>query len=211
MELKVREWRRFKGWTQEDLAAKSGLDRVTISGIERKGRAGVRAVQYLSQAFGIPAEKLYTSPTSDATQTASLPADVIARLLPDASPVVPVPVVNRIPASPFGEAFDETAVEEWTVSTLTGKPGIFALRARGDSMAPRIENGDLVICSPNEEFVNEKIYAVVTTDSEHTLKLVRKVGSEYFCMPLNPAFGPLVLHESQVLRLVRVLEILKRA
>ena len=53
----LRELRERKALTQEELAAKSGIGRVTISVIERGGRARVPTARQLAKALGVePAE-----------------------------------------------------------------------------------------------------------------------------------------------------------
>lgn len=127
----------------------------------------------------------------------------------DAVPIEKVPVLNRIPASGFITSYDDELIIDWIVTTKHRHKGIFALRVSGDSMAPKIEDGDTVLLAPGLEFINNRIYAVVTSESEHTLKLVRKEGENIICIPMNPNYNPMILHESKVLRLIRVVEINK--
>ena len=55
----VRELRKAKGWSQEELAKKSGLHRTYIGGIERYGRnVSLINVSKIAKALGISAETL---------------------------------------------------------------------------------------------------------------------------------------------------------
>ena len=65
--LRVAELRAAKGWTQEELAARSGVGRVTIARIERGGTTRVEfdVLDRLATAFGVDPGYLITrSPDS---------------------------------------------------------------------------------------------------------------------------------------------------
>lgn len=61
MSLKVRVERVKKGWTQEQLSEKSGVGRVSISNIERKGieNVPVFTLRRLSAALGLSINELF--------------------------------------------------------------------------------------------------------------------------------------------------------
>lgn len=125
-------------------------------------------------------------------------------------PARKLPVVNRIPASGFVLSSDDESIIDWIVTSNLTEKGLFGLKVQGNSMAPKIEAGDYVVCAPEMHFVDKKIYAIVTKDSAATLKIVQRSGSNFVCMPLNPEFQPIVVAEEDVIRLIRVVEIIKK-
>lgn len=63
---KLRVLRMMRGWSQEDLAAASGLHRTSISLLERSGcNISLDNLERLANAFGLSPSELLT--TSDAT------------------------------------------------------------------------------------------------------------------------------------------------
>jgi transcriptional regulator with XRE-family HTH domain len=57
--LNVRQIRKDRGWSQEDLAFESGLDRTYISGVERGVRnPTVLVLSELAQALKVPPARL---------------------------------------------------------------------------------------------------------------------------------------------------------
>jgi transcriptional regulator with XRE-family HTH domain len=61
--LNVRQVRKERGWSQEDLAFESGLDRTYISGVERGVRnPTVLVLHELAQALKVPAGRLLAVP-----------------------------------------------------------------------------------------------------------------------------------------------------
>jgi transcriptional regulator with XRE-family HTH domain len=61
--LNVRQIRKERGWSQEDLAFESGLDRTYISGVERGVRnPTVLVLSELAQALKVPPARLLEAP-----------------------------------------------------------------------------------------------------------------------------------------------------
>jgi len=61
--LNVRQFRKERGWSQEDLAFESGLDRTYVSGVERGVRnPTVLVLHELAQALKMPAARLLDVP-----------------------------------------------------------------------------------------------------------------------------------------------------
>jgi transcriptional regulator with XRE-family HTH domain len=65
----IRQWREWKGWTQEELAEKSGLSVSSISAYEKEAGGNdpsVEALQKLSASLGVPKGMLLdVSPAED--------------------------------------------------------------------------------------------------------------------------------------------------
>lgn len=68
----------------------------------------------------------------------------------------------------------------------------FALRCKGDSMAPRLLDGDLVFIRQQPSVDNGQIAAVLI-DTEATLKHVYVSSSSIQLVAENPAYAPIVL------------------
>jgi repressor LexA len=87
-------------------------------------------------------------------------------------------------------------------------PQAFALKVKGDSMAPRIENGDVVIVSPQQEPHSGDI-CVVRVNGEDTLKKVKFEGNYLHLVPLNPEFEPLTVKKKEVNFVWKVVKLIK--
>lgn len=82
--------------------------------------------------------------------------------------------------------------------TLRGRPDQFALRVRGDSMADRIEDGDVVLLTRSEPHRPGEICAVRVGEDETTLKYLDWPTDElrprkFRLRPHNPAFPTVVV------------------
>jgi repressor LexA len=109
--------------------------------------------------------------------------------------VLRVPILGRIPAGvPLEMIEDVEGYEE-----IPWRPGeFFGLRVRGSSMAPAIQDGDLVILKKQEDVENGQIAAVSIGGEDATLKKVQKVDGHVVLLPLNPAYDPMLFPASSV-------------
>lgn len=80
---------------------------------------------------------------------------------------------------------------------------LFYLEAEGDSMEPTIPNGSHVLIREQPEVEYGEIAAVLlNSDSEATLKRVKKQGDMIMLMPDNPAHAPYIITEDNPARII---------
>jgi repressor LexA len=87
-------------------------------------------------------------------------------------------------------------------------PQAFALKVKGSSMSPRIEDGDVVIVSPQQEVRSGDI-CVVRVEGEDTLKKVKFEGNYVHLVPLNPEFDPVTVKRRDVDFVWKVVKVIK--
>lgn len=132
-----------KGWTQGDLAARTGIARTTIS--RHEGNLGGRPkaddrLKY-AKAFGLTLDEF--DALLDSGQTLSAPQDAASR------PAGKIPIINSAPA---GQTVDYTEYGidsrdgyEYIDSFGLAGDGLFAVRVVGQSMEPRVHEGDVLV------------------------------------------------------------------
>jgi len=74
---------------------------------------------------------------------------------------------------------------------MAGKADYFALRIKGDSMAPRMQEGDVVICRKQATADSGDICVVLVDNESATCKKIKKTDEGITLIGLNPAFTPL--------------------
>ena len=105
------------------------------------------------------------------------------------NPVVPIPVVGTVKAG-----YNYLAQENWigTVDVETSLVGdgkdYFALKVKGDSMAPVFVEGDIVIIKKQNDCENNEYAVVIINGDEGTLKKIKKTDNGIILQPLNPAY-----------------------
>lgn len=81
---------------------------------------------------------------------------------------------------------------EWTTTDHDVSANAFALRVTGDSMAPRFEDGTILIVEPSKEPRNRDFVIVHIKNQEQiTFKQYLNDGSDKYLKPLNPEFKTL--------------------
>lgn len=109
--------------------------------------------------------------------------------------------VNIIGTAQMGNDgfWDEVVDENGSIDVISTDPNAYALRVRGDSMAPAIRNNWIVWCEPNKELVSGEYVMVKTHDGRSMVKELLYINnSEISLMSLNAEFGRLTLPMSNV-------------
>lgn len=116
-----------------------------------------------------------------------------------------VPVFGSVACGEPLEAFNDV-IDYATIpaSWLNGGKEYLCLTAKGDSMAPTIESGDLAVIRKQSDCENGQICAVFVNGYNATLKKVFKSKDVITLQPINPNYEPQVftgkeLEEIQIL------------
>jgi len=146
------------------------------------------------EMYGSPSRPENVFPLSTATQRKT--------------PLVDLPLVSSVPAGKVATMFHPDHVDSYVTVDDVKDPQAFALRVKGSSMAPRIEDGDIVVISPQQEPHNGDI-CVVRVNDEDTLKKVKFEGNYIHLIPLNPEFEPVTVKKKDVNFVWKVVKVIK--
>jgi len=119
-----------------------------------------------------------------------------------------LPLVSAVPAGKVATMFHPDYVDNYVTVDDVKDPQAFALKVKGNSMAPRIEDGDVVVVSPQLEPHNGDI-CVIRVDGEDTLKKVKFEGTYIHLVPLNPEFEPVTVKRKDVNFVWKVVKLIK--
>lgn len=122
--------------------------------------------------------------------------------------LVDLPLISAVPAGKVATIFHPDYVDNYVTVDDVKDPGAFALKVKGNSMSPRIEDGDIVIVSPQAEVRNGDI-CVVRVNDEDTLKKVKFEGNYVHLIPLNPDFDPMTAKKKEVNFVWKVVKLIK--
>jgi phage repressor protein C with HTH and peptisase S24 domain len=117
---------------------------------------------------------------------------------PIVSPYRAIPIVGtaQMGAEGYWYALDEG---EGVVDVPSKDPGAYALRLRGDSMAPAIRSGWIAVCEPNGRLVPGEYVMIRLVDGECMLKeLLYANDEEVSVMSLNPAYSRRTIPMEQI-------------
>ena len=111
------------------------------------------------------------------------------------NPVSPIPLLGSVKAG-----YNYLAQENWigTVDVETSLVGdskdYFALKVKGDSMAPVFVEDDIVIIKKQNDCENNEYAVVIINGDEGTLKKIKKTDNGIILQPLNPAYRSSNVH-----------------
>lgn len=172
----IKRIRTSHGLSQAELGKIAGVSDKAVSTWEsdiKVPRMG--AVERISQYFGIPKSTILDDST--------IPAGFEPLPATDT-----VPLVGRIAC---GEPITAEENLEGYVAIPSAWHATFTLHCCGDSMEPRIKDGDLVAIRKDVQIENGEI-AAVRIDDEATLKHVYLYPDKIILQPENPSYEPIV-------------------
>lgn len=126
----------------------------------------------------------------------------------DTIDLISVPLFSTIPAGRSAALFHQEHTDRFVIVDNVNDSDAFALIVKGDSMAPKIEDGDIVIISPRLEVRSGDI-CVVRVNEEDVLKKVKIEDNYIHLIPLNPAFEPLTIRKKDVRCIWKVVKVIK--
>lgn len=117
-----------------------------------------------------------------------------------------IPVYGRIAAGIPIEAIEEIIDQEEISADMAVHGEYLALKVKGDSMEPKISDGDTVIIRIQDSIESGEIAAVFVNGYDVTLKRIRKEDNGIWLIGNNPAFTPIFYSKKECAELpVRIL------
>jgi repressor LexA len=194
---------------QAALAARIGVATRTVQRWEKGEQIpdGV-SITKMAKATGVQPSWLLTG-EGDMHRDLSRPANVFT-LNPARKNVrmVELPLVSYVRGGKLASIFHPDHVEDYITVADVKDPQAFALKVKGESMAPKIEDGDTVIVSPQKE-VHSGDICIVRVGGEDTLKKIKVEGNYLHLIPLNPSFEPVTVKKRDVNFAWKVVKVIK--
>ena len=161
---RIRELRKKRCMTMKELGAVVGLAESTISQYETgKREPDNETLLRLGEFFNTSVDYL-------------LGREIIADSPPE--PSVPgskwIPVIGTIPAGTPVEAIEEILDYEEITPQMASQGEHFALKIKGQSMEPKISDGDVVIVRKQDDCENGEIAVALVNGDEATVKRIKK-------------------------------------
>lgn len=181
---RLRQTMFFKGIRQKDISDRTGISDSKISSyVTGRYKPNAETLAKIANALGVDAAWL-------------------AGEGPDAEPEEftrgergfrEIPIVGRVAAG--APIF---AIENQVDSLMVrdNRSGLFGLRIVGDSMAPRIMDGDLVVVQQQDDAKDGDII-IAMIDDEATCKVIKKSAWGVSLVPFNSSYAPFVYTERE--------------
>lgn len=226
MRERLKSLRKREGLTQEQLAAIIGVERSTVGKYE--GNQGItpsaEILRALADYFHVSTDYLLGR-TNDPTDYED--GDLIASIKPEIlenyegnvrkawaaqqaiereatsdsflhENTVPIPILGSVQAGVLVEAVEDIIGEERIPAAMAALGRHFGLRVKGDSMAPRICAGDVVIVRQQSEVENGDVAVVLVNGEDATIKVFYQSENGVKLVLSNPTYEPLFFSPAEV-------------
>lgn len=185
---RIRELRKNRCMTMKELGAIVGLAESTISQYETgKREPDNETLLRLGEFFNTSVDYL-------------LGRETVAGGPPE--PSVPgskwIPVIGTIPAGTPVEAIEDILDYEEITHQMASQGEHFALKIKGQSMEPKISDGDVVIVRKQDDCENGEIAVVLVNGDEATVKRIKKSPEGLILIPNNPAYEPMFYSNAEI-------------
>lgn len=179
----IKNLRRTRGITQSELANLCGVHQTAVSQWENdRTLPDKQMLITLSDIFGVSIDTLIGKPHTE--QNKNL-----------------VPVLGYVRAGYPVEAVENILDYEEISDDMAMSGEYFGLKIKGDSMTPRICNGDVVIVKKQDYIESGEIGVVLVNDMDATVKRVIKNGTSLTLVPFNPSYEPIIFSAKEVITL----------
>lgn len=187
---KLQELRKEKGWTQEKFAKKLSVSRSTVAMWESgKSSPDNSAILQIARIFNVSIDSLLGNCPTGETATG-----------------VKIPVYGKVAAGIPINAIEDIIDYEEISADMANRGEYIALQIKGDSMEPKISNGDVVIVRLQQEASNGDIVIVLVNGDEATCKKIKITPEGVMLISTNPAYEPMFYSKKQVAELpVRII------
>ena len=184
-QIRLKELREKAGYSQQGFANAIGVKQSTVGNWEAGAREPkFEVMERLADFFGVSVDYLLGRDTENLKSSK------------DGSKWIPVlgTVVAGIPL----EAVEDIIDYEEISPQMAAQGDFFALQIKGDSMEPKISNGDVVIVRAQDDCDSGDIAIVLVNGNEATVKRIKKGPEGIMLIPNNPAYEPMYYSNAEI-------------
>lgn len=110
----------------------------------------------------------------------------------------PIPVLGSVPAGTPVEAVQDIITYVDVPYVWQKRGNYFALQIKGDSMYPRICDGDIVIVEKTSDVQNGDTVIAMVNGYEATCKRYKKMGDSMMLLPNNQDYDPMFYSKQDI-------------
>jgi SOS-response transcriptional repressor LexA len=177
--------------TRKAFAEKLGISEGGLHDIFRNGSTKISTINKMAQVLGVGIEQIYSTATAAPVETTTN--------------VIYVPI--SVQAGYFmGYSQDSLEIRSFWMPEI-GDAQHYAFNVSGDSMAPTLMNGDIVICQKlagAEEIKPGAVYVLFDKTDGVVVKRLQLEGQQVKVVSDNPKYPPYTITARSVTQLYRV-------
>lgn len=186
----IRFLRTKKNYSQDKLAELLGYKSFTTI---QKWESGVsdpplKTVKKLCELFNVDIDELYDSDMTNPTpiKTQSTVSGVL------------IPVVGRVAAGIPIEAIENIIDTEEIPQAMASEGEYFGLKVKGDSMEPKISDGDVVIVRKQSDADDGDLVISLVNGDDAVVKRLKKYADGIALISSNPMYDPMYFSKDEI-------------
>ena len=171
------------GMRQKDICERTGFSDSQMSNWHKgRYRPNAEAMVKIAKALGVTVDYLLGKEEIS-------PAKLAEQRIRE------VPILGKVAAGV------PLMAQEDVIGTILTDKNVFALRIKGDSMSPRIMDGDTVLVR-RQDYAEDGDLVIAMIEDEATCKVFRKQHNTISLLPFNQAYAPLFYTEQDNLKIL---------
>lgn len=187
MNEKIRYLRKLNGLTLEEVGSAVGVGKSTVRKWENGDIENMRRDKIASLAAALHTTPAYLMGWEEDESTAT------------SSPnAVKIPVLGRVAAGLPITAVENILDYEEIPHSLAATGEFVALQIKGQSMEPRIYEGDVVIVRVQPTAETGDLAVVIVNGDEATVKKIKILPEGILLQPFNPAYQPFFYSKTDI-------------
>ena len=200
-----------RGVTASRMCLDLGLSKSTMSNMKNGRTIGLSTptAQKIASYFGVSVGYLLGEEESNVERA----ADVAIRMATDTKFAdaiqkrgVRIPVYGNVAAGIPIEAITDIDDYEEITQEMASNGDYIALRIHGDSMSPRMTDGDIIIVRLQDDVDSGDTAVVMINGGDATCKKIKKTEDGVMLISTNPMYEPMFFSNKEILELpIRVL------
>ena len=191
---RIRELRKGKHLNQEQLANLIGVTKQAISQYERGVRKpDIPTIDALCDIFNVSSDYLLGKENVTIRYVGK---DEIDKL--ESSRSIRIPVFSHVAAGVPIDAIDDIVDWEELSGDMASTGEYFGLKVKGDSMQPRIAEGDTLIVRQQQDADSGDIVIVRINGDYATCKRLMKYSGGISLISFNPSYEPFVFTSEEI-------------
>ena len=180
---RIEKSRKAVGMTQEELANTLGLNKSTIQRYEsgKIEKIKLPIIEAMANALGVRPE--YLAAKSDTSENN-------IEVLPN-SKVHMIPVFETVSAG-FGAYANDCIIDYMPlyIANISDVPDMMCIKVTGDSMYPKIEDGDIIVVRRQPIVDNGQIAVVLIDGEDGVVKKINSGNNFIELISINPMYPP---------------------
>ena len=174
--LKIKDFRIKKGLSQKDLAKQLGIAPNTYNQYEKnKRQPDLKTLQDIADYFEVTIDDLIDNDTNFSKKQRA----------------IKIPVLGYVRAGIPVDAIQEILDYEEISEDMACQGDFFGLKVKGDSMEPRIQEGDIVIVRQQSDVESGDIAVVLVNGNDATVKKFIKHKTGVSLVAFNSKYEPM--------------------